>query len=88
MKWFLRGDYIDMAELMEDNLELELRVGDKDDLKPVPPSKLKAIPDILTWARAFCLYAGIVVSAHPSEAKDLWAYLAALLSGADNGDWW
>ena len=86
----LRGDYVDMAELTEENLELELRrAADGDEAKSaVPLSRLKAVPDVLTWARSFCLYAGIVVSAHPGKARDLWAYLATLLSGADKGEWW
>ena len=85
----LRGDYVDMAELTEENLELELwRAADGDEAKSaVPLSRLKAVPDVLTWARSFCLYAGIVVSAHPGKARDLWAYLSTLLSGADKGEW-
>ena len=85
----LRGDFVDMAELTEDNLELELRRGSEaDEGKPVPLHKLKSVPDIVAWARSFCLYAGIVVSTHPSKTKDLWAYLAMLLAGAERGDWW
>ena len=34
------------------------------------------------------MYAGIVVSAHPGKARELWAYLATLLSGADKREWW
>ena len=85
----LRGDYVDMAELTEENLELELRrATESDDGKPISLNKLKPVPDVLTWARSFCLYAGIVVSAHPSKARDLLAYLATLLAGAEKGDWW
>ena len=29
-----------------------------------------------------------MVSTHLSKAKDLWAYLAMLLAGAERGDWW
>ena len=68
----LRGDFLDMAELTEDNLELELHRGSEvDEGKPVPLHKLKLVPDIVAWARSFCLYAGIVVGTHPSKAKDL-----------------
>ena len=34
------------------------------------------------------MYAGIVVSAHPSKAQNLLAYMATLLAGAEKGDWW
>ena len=84
-----RGDFVDMAELTEEYLELELRHGSEaDEGKPLPLHKLNPVPDIVAWACSFCLYAGIVVSAHPSKAKDLWAYLATLLAGAERGDWW
>ncbi len=83
----LRGDYVDMAELSEDNLELELRRSTEgEEGKPTPPSKLKPVADPLTWARSFCIYAGIVVSAHPDKARDLLAYLATLLAGAEKGN--
>ena len=83
----LQGDYVDMAELTKDNLELELcRFTDGEDGKSIPLSRLKPVPDALTLARSFCLYAGIVVSAHPSKARDLLAYLATLLVGAEKGD--
>ena len=60
--WFA-GDYVDMAEFTEENLELELRHStDGDEGKSVSLSKLMPVPDALTWARSFCLYAGIVVS--------------------------
>ncbi len=85
----LRGDYVDMAELTEDNLELELRRSTEgEEGKPTPLSKLKPVADPLIWARSFCLYAGIVVSTHPGKARDLLAYLATLLAGAEKGDWW
>ena len=85
----LRGDFVDMAELTEENLELELRrASEGDEGKPVPLHKLKPVPDVLTWARSFCLYTGIVVTSHPSKARDLLAYLATLLAGAEKGDWW
>ena len=84
-----RGDYVDMVELTEENLELELRRSiESDDGKPISLNKLKPVPDVLTSARSFCLYAGIVVSAHPSKARDLLAYLATLLAGTEKGDWW
>ena len=81
----MQGPSWDMAELTEENLELELRRGSEvDEGKPV----LETVPDIMAWARSFCLYTSIVVSAHLSKAKDLWAYLATLLAGAERGDWW
>ena len=78
----LRGDYVDMVELSEDNLELELRRSTEGE-EGKPTSKLKPVADQLTWVRSFCIYAGIVVSASPDKARDLLAYLATLLAGAE-----
>ena len=70
----LQRDYVDMAELTEENLELELhRSTDSDEVKSIPLSKFKPVPD---------------VSARPSKAQDLLADLATLLAGAEKGDWW
>ncbi len=85
----LRGDYIDMAELSEEHLELELRRSlEGEESKPTPSHKLRPVPGLLTWVQSFCHFAGIVAKAHPDKAVDLWAYLAIMLSGKDHGDWW
>jgi len=83
----LHGDFVDMAELSEEHLELELRRSlEGEGGKPLPASKLRFVPDLLPWARVFCHFAGIVVQAHPDNAVDLKAYLAIMLSGSDKGD--
>ena len=89
VRCILKGNFVDMEELSEEHLEFELRRSAKgDDTKPLPPHKLRPAPDILTWARSFCHFAGIVVQAHPDKAVDLWAYLAFMLFGGERGDWW
>ncbi len=85
----LKGDFVDMAELTEENLELELRHSlEGEESKSVPAHKLRPVGDLLGWVRAFCHFAGIVVRSHPSKAVNLWAYLAIILSGGEQGDWW
>ena len=85
----LRGDFIDMVELTEENLELELRRSlEGDEGKPLPAHKLRPVPDLLSWVRSFCHFAGIVACTHPSKAVDLWAYMAIMVSGVEKGDWW
>ncbi len=71
----LKGDFVNMAELTEENLEVELRHSlDGEDSKPVPAHKLRPVGDLMGWVRAFCQFAGIVVQFHPGKAVDLWAY--------------
>ena len=48
-----KANFVDLAELTDERLELELRrAGEKDEAKP-PRSKLPPIPDLLAWTRAF-----------------------------------
>ena len=85
----LRGEFVDMAELSEEHLELELRRAlEGEEGRTLPPHKLRPVPDILAWVRSFCHFAGIVVKAHPDKEVDLWAYQTVMLSGGDRGDWW
>ncbi len=55
MRRVLRGDYVDMAELTDDNLEELCRSTEGEEGKPTPLSKLKPVADPLTWARSFSL---------------------------------
>ena len=85
----LHGDFIDKAELTEENLELELRRSlEGDEGQSLPAHKLWPVPDLLSWVRSFCHFAGIVAYTHPSKAVDLWAYMAVMVSGGEKGDWW
>ena len=84
----LHGDFVDMAELTEENLELELRRSlEGDERKPLPAHKLRPVQDLLSWVRFFCHCAGIVARTNPSKAVDLWAYMAVMVSGGEKGDW-
>ena len=85
----LRGDIVNMAELSEEHLEFELRRSlEGEEGKPLPASKLRPVPDLFSWAKAFCHFAGIVVQDHPDKTVDLWACLVIMWSGSDMGNWW
>ena len=89
VKRILQGHFVEMAELSEENLGLELRRGsEEEEGKAFPGRRLKEVPSFTAWTRAFCIYAGVVISAHPSKARDLLAYIALLSAGAEEGDWW
>ena len=76
----LRGEFVDMAKLSEEHLELELRRAlEGEEGRTLPPHKLRPVPDILAWVRSFCHFAGIVVKAHPDKEVDLWAYQTVML---------
>ena len=89
VKRILNCEFGDMAELSNENLELEKRrSGEGDDAKASTRGKLRSLPDLLAWARAFSLYAGVVLSAYPSKGMELATYQAMILHGPDSCDWW
>jgi len=68
----LHGDFINMAELTEDHLELELKRSlDGEAGKPPQTYKLLPVPDLLSWVTSCCHFAGIIVSVYPDKAVDL-----------------
>ena len=85
VKRILNCEFGDMAKLSNENLELEKRrSGEGDDAKASTRGKLRSLPVRLAWARAFSLYAGVVLSAYPSKGMELAAYQAMILHGPDS----
>ena len=78
-----RGEYVDMAELLKDNMEVE-RCIQKSTMGPASQvATRREIPDMLNWLRCYSLYAAIICSSqHPEKARELWAYQATLIGEA------
>ena len=74
-----RGEYIDMAELLKDNIEAERRRSASAGgvvasiLASTRPIR-REIPDLLGWIQCFGTYANVLAEAHPNITKGLWAY--------------
>ena len=68
-----KREYIDMADLLRDNLEAERRsmVQGTSPLARLGQSKplCREIPDVLSWAQCFGAYIGVVVENHPEPMK-------------------
>ena len=81
-----KGEYIDMADLLRDNLEAERRstVQGTFPLARLGQSKplRREIPDVLSWAQCFGVYIGVVVETQPERTKQLLAYQATILREA------
>ncbi len=85
VKRIIKGEFVDMSELLKDNMEVLRRRKQESDGIPVPyeqRASRREVPDILSWVQAFSLYAAVVASQHPNKAKELWAYLAILVGEA------
>ena len=81
-------DYIDMAELLRDNLEAERRGNSGNTQQSGLPGGShskplrREVPDVLSWAQCFGVYIGVVVEKYPDRVKQLLAYQATVLREA------
>ena len=78
-----KGDFVDMAELLRDNLEAERRRAQSeiDTGRGVAPAgNRREVQDFTSWVQCFALYASVVQSKFPEKGKDLWAYLGVIAS--------
>jgi len=82
VKRIVRGDYIDMAEMLSDNMELERRraLAESEGIANVKQSGRREIPDVLSWLHCFSLYAAVLCTRYPDKAKQLWAYQALMIT--------
>ena len=68
-----KGEYIDMSELLRNNMELERRKLEVSDSKNNPASR-REVPDLLSWITCFGTYSSVVCAKSPERARPLFAY--------------
>ena len=81
----LRGEYIDMAELLRDNLEAQRRAAITAAATPHPsstPKSRREMPDILSLVQRFDIYMAVVTSKYPERTKELLAYQTLIVREA------
>ena len=82
----LKAEYVDMAELLKDNMEAERRRWRAEGGQPqghfTQRTPRREIPDVLSWLQCFNLYAAVVTSEHPEKTRELLAYQALMISEA------
>ena len=79
-----RGDFVDMAELMRDNMEAERR-AEQDGAIGSPfnkQSRRREVPDLLSWIQCFGTYISVVVAKSPAKVKQLLAYQTMIVREA------
>ena len=63
-----KGEYVDMADLLRDNIEVDRRrTAQGGDTQPASKLQRREIPDVLSWAQCFCSYIGIVIEGSPKR---------------------
>ena len=80
-----KGDFVDVAELLRDNMEAERRHS-KEDGASTSSGQLaqsrREVPNMLSWVQFFGIYTSIVVQTCLEKTQQLLAYQAMLLREA------
>lgn len=84
-----RREFVDMAELLRDNVEAEQRrVGQGGVAAAVcswmseKTSGRREVPDILSWMQCFSMYACILGEKYSQKVRELWAYRSLIVREA------
>ena len=80
VKKILRGEFVDMAELLKDNIEAERRRVAVAEGSSGIPNLRREIPILLGWLSCYSLFAAIVCKRYPEKAKEMWAYQATIIA--------
>ena len=79
----LRGEYVDMAELLCDNLEAQRQAAaTTSSTSSTTPKGRREVPDILSWVQCFGTYMVVIMSKFPHRIKELLAYQTLIMREA------
>ena len=79
----VKGDYVDMAELLRDNIEAKRRRTDHPCSSSASShANRREVPDILSWLQCFGVYASVVASHKPEKFRQLMAYQTHMIREA------
>ena len=79
-----KGDFVDMADLLRDNIEASRRQADSEQHRCGGEGKKARweIPDFLSWLQCFGVYASVVADQQPERFKELMAYQTIMIREA------
>ena len=70
----LRLEFVDMAELLQDNIEVERRRGSQGESSSGSKHTSREIPDIFGWLQCFGIYISVMASKFPERVPNMLAY--------------
>ena len=79
------GDFVDMSELLRDNLEAQRRGALQEPGGSSPASASRSrreVPDLLSWVQCFGVYTAVVADKYPERVKKLLAYQTLIVREA------
>ena len=74
------GDYVDMAELLRDNMEMEHR--QPSDAQGIGRQGRREMPDILSWITCFGMYVSVLCDKYPDKVRQMFAYQTIMVREA------
>ncbi len=81
-----RGEFVDMAELLKDNMEAERRRaalgGESSTSHGMKRVGRREVPDLLSWLHCYSLFTAVVCESHPEKVREMWAYQATMIAEA------
>ena len=84
-----KGEFLDMAELLKDNIEAERRrLSSSGGLMAsliqatARHAQRREVPDLMSWVQCFGMYASVLSEVHPELRKGLWAYQTMIVREA------
>ncbi len=82
----LKGEFVDMADLLRDNIEAERRYASSGTAasSAVQPARShrREVPDLFSWVQCFGVYASVVASKQPGRVGQLLAYQTMIIREA------
>ena len=84
----LKGDFIDMSELLRDNLEAQRRGVFQEQSAgtlsvPAVGNRIRReVPDLLSWVQCFGIYTAVLASKYPERVQKLLAYQTLIIREA------
>lgn len=80
----LRGQFIDMAELLRDKMEVERRRSKLESASASASARpaRREVPDLLSWVQCFGVFASVIASKYPERTTQLLAYQATIICEA------
>ena len=82
VKRIRRGEYVDMAELLKDNIEAERRRLASVEEGGSSRGVRREVPNLWSWLQCYSLFAAILCNKYPEKARELWAYQATIIGEA------
>ena len=72
----LRGDFVDIVELLHDNLEVQRWgvIQESSTISSDIKRGQREIQDLLSWVQCFGTYMAVITSTQPTKSKELLAY--------------